>query len=56
MLSNDDARIVDLDDFGDDCRDDAVVTLQMLVALKGSSHRRWRITSSEGGAWNYEKA
>lgn len=51
-----DERIVDLDEFGDDCRDDAVIQLQMLVELHGESHRRWRITPSKGGAWNYEKA
>jgi hypothetical protein len=48
-------RIVDLDDFGDDCHDDAVATLQMLVKMHGEPHKRWRITPSAGGAWNYEK-
>jgi hypothetical protein len=46
-------RIVDLDEVDDE--DDAVVTLRMLVKMHGESHRRWRITPSAGGAWNYEK-
>lgn len=49
-------RIVDLDEVSDDCRDQDIVTLRMLVELHGESHRRWRITPSMGGAWNYEKA
>ncbi len=49
------SRIVDLDEVGD-CPDDAVITLQMLVEMHGEPHRRWRITPSAGGAWNYEKA
>lgn len=51
-----DVRIVDLDDFPTDCFDDAAVqTLQMLVEMTGEPHRRWRITPSAGGAWNYVK-
>lgn len=49
-------RIVDLDEVGEDCRDDAIITLQMLVWLHGESHRIWRISPSADGAWNYEKA
>lgn len=52
---SDDSRIVDLDEFGDDCDDKAIITLQMLVKMHGESHRLWRITPSAGGAWNYEK-
>ena len=50
-----DERIVNLDEVGDD-PDAAVRTLQMLVEMHNESHRRWRITPSAGGAWNYEKA
>ncbi len=49
-----DVRIVDLDDVVDS-PDNTVVTLQ-LVEMHGESHRRWRITPSAGGSWNYEKA
>ena len=54
-MRSESVRIVDLDEFGDDCGDDAVVTLQMLVQMQGESHRLWRVTPSAGGAWNYEK-
>jgi hypothetical protein len=51
-----DERIVDLDEVAPDCEDDAVVTLLMLTNLHGDTHRRWRVTPSAGGSWNYEKA
>lgn len=51
---NDETWIVDLDDVGDD-PDDAVSTLQLLVMMKDETHRRWRVTPSPGGAWDYEK-
>lgn len=52
----DNAFIIDLDDVGDDCPEDAVETLQMLVTMQGETHRRWRVTPSAGGAWDYKKA
>lgn len=49
-------RIVNLDDFPDDYFDDpAILTLQMLVELHCEPHRLWRITPSDGGAWDYQK-
>lgn len=50
-----DEWIVDLDKFGDHYSDPAIVTLRMLMEMNGESHRRWRITPSAGGSWNYEK-
>lgn len=50
------ARVVDLDELSDEeLLDDAVITLQLLVMMHDEAHRRWRITPSSGGAWDYEK-
>lgn len=54
-MSETDERIIDLDDYDYTCRDDAVVTLQMLVKLHNEPHRLWCATRSEGGAWDYKK-
>lgn len=49
-------RIVDLDQISADCTDPKIVTLRMLQRIHGDeAHRFWRITHSDGGAWNYEK-
>lgn len=49
-------RIVNLDDYDHTCRDDAITVLQMLVEMHNETHRLWKLTPSDGGAWNYEKA
>jgi hypothetical protein len=49
-------RIIDLDDYGPETTDPAIITLQLLVAMHSEPHRRWKVTPSDGGAWNYEKS
>lgn len=47
--------IIDLDDPNLDRTEDVVVTLEMLCKLRGVTHRRWRVTPSAGGAWDYQR-